>query len=90
MLELIGENFAPNLKVWFEDVETETAYRCQTSVICLVPDVTLFKSKSNFECNSNSNNNNLRPIQVAISLVRNDGIIYNTGLNFTYTPEPSN
>ena len=26
--------------------------------------------------------------QVPVSLVRNDGIIYATGLSFTYTPEP--
>lgn len=29
-----------------------------------------------------------QPKQVPISLVRNDGIIYATGLTFTYTPEP--
>ena len=27
MLELTGENFTPNLKVWFGDVEAETMYR---------------------------------------------------------------
>lgn len=27
MLELTGENFSPNLKVWFGDVEAETMYR---------------------------------------------------------------
>lgn len=29
-----------------------------------------------------------QPKQVPISLVRNDGIIYATGLSFSYTPEP--
>lgn len=29
-----------------------------------------------------------QPTQVPVSLVRNDGIIYATGLTFTYTPEP--
>ena len=27
MLELTGENFTANLKVWFGDVEAETMYR---------------------------------------------------------------
>lgn len=29
-----------------------------------------------------------QPTQVPVSLVRSDGIIYATGLTFTYTPEP--
>ena len=28
-------------------------------------------------------------LQVPVTLVRNDGIIYATGLTFTYTPEPA-
>ena len=27
MLELAGENFAPNLRVWFGEVEAETMFR---------------------------------------------------------------
>ena len=27
MLEISGENFTPDLKVWFSDVEAETMYR---------------------------------------------------------------
>ncbi|RXM36197.1 Suppressor of hairless protein-like [Acipenser ruthenus] len=29
-----------------------------------------------------------QPVQVPVTLVRNDGIIYSTSLTFTYTPEP--
>ena len=102
MLELVGENFAPNLKVWFGDVEAETAFRCQTSIICTVPDVSLFKNYNGGDCSSvqnsvfgqNSSNswssksNSMQPTQVPIILVRFDGVIYNSGLMFTYTPEP--
>ena len=44
MLELTGENFTPHLRVWFGDVEAETMYRCQESLLCLVPDVTVFSN----------------------------------------------
>lgn len=27
MLELTGQNFTPNLRVWFGDVEADTMYR---------------------------------------------------------------
>uniref|UniRef100_A0A8C0I460 Recombining binding protein suppressor of hairless n=1 Tax=Balaenoptera musculus TaxID=9771 RepID=A0A8C0I460_BALMU len=63
MLELTGQNFTPNLRVWFGDVEAETMYRCGESMLCAVPDIS--------------------PVQVPVTLVRNDEIIYSTN-----TPEP--
>ena len=40
MLELAGECFSPNLRVWFGDVESETMYRCQVkpcdTYLCLL------------------------------------------------------
>ncbi|CAG0923882.1 unnamed protein product [Notodromas monacha] len=79
MLELTGENFTPGLKVWFGDVEAETMYRCQESLLCVVPDISAFRG--NWEWVR-------QPTQVPVSLVRGDGLIYATGLTFTYTPEP--
>ncbi|EFN65900.1 Suppressor of hairless protein [Camponotus floridanus] len=79
MLELTGDNFTPNLQVWFGDVEAETMYRCQESMLCVVPDISLFRGEWLWV---------RQPTQVPVSLVRNDGIIYATGLTFTYTPEP--
>ena len=79
MLELTGECFTPNLKVWFGDVEAETMYRCQESMLCVVPDISQFRGGWQFV---------RQPTQVPVTLVRNDGIIYSTGLTFTYTPEP--
>jgi len=79
MLELNGENFDPTLKVWFGEVESETMYRCQESMICVVPDISLFRDEWQW----------VRvPTQVPVSLVRDDGIIFSTGLTFVYTPEP--
>ncbi|XP_053205979.1 recombining binding protein suppressor of hairless-like [Panonychus citri] len=79
MLELTGENFTENLKVWFADVETETFFRCQESILCVVPQASEFREEYEWI---------RHPTQVPISLVREDGIIYATGLTFTYTPEP--
>uniref|UniRef100_T1IKI2 Suppressor of hairless protein n=1 Tax=Strigamia maritima TaxID=126957 RepID=T1IKI2_STRMM len=79
MLELTGENFTPTLRVWFGDVEAETMYRCQESMLCVVPDISAFRGGWQFV---------RQPTQVPVSLVRSDGIIYATGLTFTYTPEP--
>ncbi|CAG0879826.1 unnamed protein product, partial [Cyprideis torosa] len=79
MLELTGESFTPALKVWFGDVEAETMYRCQESMLCVVPDISSFRSGWQWV---------RQPTQVPVSLVRTDGVIYATGLTFTYTPEP--
>ena len=79
MLELTGENFTPNLKVWFGVVESETWYRCEESLLCMVPNISEFRSGWSWV---------RAPTQVQLSLVRNDGVIYGTGLTFSYTPEP--
>ncbi|KAK3568018.1 hypothetical protein QTP86_028609, partial [Hemibagrus guttatus] len=79
MLELTGQNFAPNLRVWFGEVEAETMYRCGESMLCVVPDISAFREGWRWV---------RQPVQVPVTLVRNDGIIYSTTLTFTYTPEP--
>lgn len=78
MLELSGENFTPCLTVWFGAIESETIYQCGESMLCVVPDISYFRDEWSW----------LRqPTQVPVSLVRNDGIIYSTGLTFTYSPD---
>ncbi|CAI9154525.1 unnamed protein product [Rangifer tarandus platyrhynchus] len=79
MLELTGQNFTPNLRVWFGDVEAETMYRCREGMLCVVPDISAFQEGWRWV---------RQPVQVPVTLVRNDGIIYSTSLTFTYTPEP--
>ena len=78
MLDIFGECFTPSLKVWFGDVEAETMFRSQESMLCVVPDISSIREGWQYA---------RQPIQVPITLVRNDGIIYATNLTFTYTPE---
>jgi recombining binding protein (suppressor of hairless) len=97
MLELVGENFTPSMKVWFDDVEADTAFRSHNSLICVIPDVSLIdksrysdlKSLSDKMGGWSTKKGEYVPVEVLLSLVRTDGIIYNTGLIFTYKPEPS-
>ena len=51
----------------------------QESMLCVVPDISQFRGGWQWV---------RQPTQVPVTLVRNDGIIYHTGLTFTYTPEP--
>ena len=34
MLELMGDDFEPSLKVWFGEVEAETMFRCAAVATC--------------------------------------------------------
>ena len=77
MLDIRGENFTTFLRVWFGDVEADTMYRCEDALLCVVPDIRLFKG----------GDKHLK-LTVPVSLVRYDGVIYPTGHTFTYTPEP--
>lgn len=45
MLELTGDNFTPQLQVWFGDVEAETMYRCTETLLCVVPDIQEFRGE---------------------------------------------
>lgn len=45
-------------------------------MLCVVPDISAFKDGWQWV---------EQPKQVEVSLVRNDGVIYATGLTFTYT-----
>ncbi|KAF0034731.1 hypothetical protein F2P81_012489 [Scophthalmus maximus] len=78
MLEIHGENFGPHLKVWFGNSEAETMFKSPKSLLCVVPDVSVF---------SDSWRSLRRVIIVPLSLIRLDGLIYRTSFSFTYTPE---
>ena len=48
-------------------------------MLCVVPDISAFREGWRWV---------RQPVQVPVTLVRNDGVIYSTTLTFTYTPEP--
>ncbi|XP_054639567.1 recombining binding protein suppressor of hairless-like protein isoform X2 [Dunckerocampus dactyliophorus] len=78
MLELLGENFGPHLKVCFGNTEAETMFKCPKSLLCVVPDVSVF---------SGGRQHRWRVVTVPVSLLRPDGVLYRTSFTFTYTPE---
>ncbi|KRZ74496.1 Suppressor of hairless protein [Trichinella papuae] len=74
-LTLSGTNFTPALKVWFAEVEAETIFHNSEVLICTIPDINEFQlTASQWEKHV-----------VPLSLVRFDGVIYHTGVTFTYT-----
>ena len=82
VLELTGENLHSALQVWFGEVEAETESQGgpgQETLQCRVPDISHFYPPG---CSWLT-----QPIQVSLSLVRQDGVIYPTHLTFTFTPE---
>ncbi|XP_055077951.1 recombining binding protein suppressor of hairless-like protein isoform X2 [Periophthalmus magnuspinnatus] len=78
MLEIHGENFTPHVKVWFGSHEAETMFKSPKSLVCVVPDVSVFSE--GWRCFR-------RTITVPLSVIRLDGLIYRTAYSFTYTPE---
>ncbi|KAA3681797.1 recombining binding protein suppressor of hairless [Paragonimus westermani] len=78
MVELVGENFSPRHQVWFGDVPAQTFYRCEELLLCFVPDISEFYRDWTYI---------QQALEVPISVVRHDGVIYSSGLTFTYHPE---
>ena len=60
-------------------MEAETWYRTEQSMVCVVPDISEFQGNWSWL--------DRRGAEVSVSLVRNDGIIYATGLTFNYNLE---
>lgn len=79
MLSLSGFNFTPNIKVCFATVEADTSFRCEESLMCRVPDKSKLPSLGRHMKVINETH-----FEVAIFLVRSDGVIYPTELTYTY------
>lgn len=80
IVELYGENFLPNLVVWFGESPAFTRYRCEELVTCEPPPLSAVTG--------GRQDLSASVVEVPILLVRSDGVVYNTGKKYTYTPEP--
>lgn len=79
---LILNSFTYNLPlriILFTFVSFSYFIRCQESLLCVIPQISEVREGWEWV---------RQPTTVSISLVRPDGLIYSTGLTFTYTPEP--
>ena len=74
LIELFGENFSYDLKVWFDDVPAVTIFRCEELLLCKPPDVAKFGEGAHL------------PMTVQLVLVRSDGVIYRANHKYTYSP----
>eukprot|EP01136_Pigoraptor_vietnamica_P031806 Opistho-1_new@92851 len=79
LVELHGENFTPNLKVWFADAPAETLYRCAELLLCTPPPIGLIR-----DCKWTYVQ---KRTEVRLFLVRDDGVVYKTDVTYTYAVE---
>ncbi|EGT58475.1 hypothetical protein CAEBREN_14524 [Caenorhabditis brenneri] len=80
-VELHGRDFKPNLKIWFGSTPVETTFRSEENLSCKVPSVTKMKNE---QTNWIFTNKTTGDIELPISLVRDDGVIYSSGLTYSY------
>ncbi|KAI4799540.1 hypothetical protein KUCAC02_016853 [Chaenocephalus aceratus] len=70
--------FNLRVRVWFGNSEAETMFKSPQSLLCVVPDISVFSD--GWRCLR-------RVLTVPLALIRSDGLIYRTSFSFTYTPE---
>ncbi|CCD72375.1 Suppressor of hairless protein homolog [Caenorhabditis elegans] len=80
-VELHGRDFKPNLKVWFGATPVETTFRSEESLHCSIPPVSQVRNEQTHWMFTNRTTGD---VEVPISLVRDDGVVYSSGLTFSY------
>uniref|UniRef100_A0A914Y0D3 Beta-trefoil DNA-binding domain-containing protein n=1 Tax=Panagrolaimus superbus TaxID=310955 RepID=A0A914Y0D3_9BILA len=82
MIEISGEDFTPNHKIWFGLHELETSFRSSQCVMCVIPSLSDVCASASSGAITYSQVDN--KLDVPISIVRNDGVIYGTAMSFSY------
>ncbi|CAL2039549.1 unnamed protein product [Caenorhabditis brenneri] len=80
-VELLGKDFKPNLTIWFGSTPADTIYESSECLSCNLPAVTQVRNE---QTNWMFTNEMTGDFEVPISLVRDDGVIYSSGLTFSY------
>ncbi|ULT94566.1 hypothetical protein L3Y34_003788 [Caenorhabditis briggsae] len=81
-IELTGRDFKPNLKIWFGATGMETTFESEEKISCSVPSSQIVRNDQTHWMFTNKQS---MDVEVPISLVREDGVIYSTGLMFSYS-----
>ncbi|CAB3410060.1 unnamed protein product [Caenorhabditis bovis] len=79
-VELHGRDFKPNLKIWFGATSVDTLFRSEENLMCTIPPASAVKTDQTAWLFDNGTND----VEVPVSLVRDDGVVYSTGLSFSY------
>lgn len=82
LVEVYGESFSPALTLWFAETPAVTRYRCEEFLVCEPPPYALVAAQLGLPAAISA------PVEVPILLVRNDGVVYNTGKKYIYTADP--
>ncbi|EGT49059.1 hypothetical protein CAEBREN_24462 [Caenorhabditis brenneri] len=80
-VELRGRDFKPNLKIWFGSTPVDTTFRSDECLLCDLPPVTQVRNE---QTKGMFTNETTGDCEVPISLVRDDGVIYSSGLTYSY------
>eukprot|EP00118_Oscarella_pearsei_P011125 m.72334 g.72334 ORF g.72334 m.72334 type:complete len:715 (+) comp35791_c1_seq1:456-2600(+) len=78
MMEISGEFFSPDMKVWFGEAEAETWFRSANSLLCVVPPFSTVRQRPLRRTPSATY------VRIGICIVRCDGVIFPMNLFHTY------
>eukprot|EP00127_Corallochytrium_limacisporum_P007320 Clim_evm7s247 gene=Clim_evmTU7s247 len=81
-VELHGQNLSRDLQVWFDAVPATTIFRSKEYIICVPPRcIEVTDGRMRYPPGPD-------PLEVRLTLVRDNGVIFDTGKVYSYMPQP--